>query len=80
MVEIIHFPLSSACRLMMEVDKGRGRAVMMAGNVECRGAGLTFCYSFQTFIIVYYPSISRSRHVYKINSRCPILDSYGARN
>lgn len=80
MVEIVHFSLSSACRPMMEVDKDRGRAVMIAGNVEYRGAELTFYYSFQSFIIVYYPSIPRSRHVYKINSRCPILDSYGARN
>lgn len=56
MVGIVHLPLLCPCCLIMEADKSRERAVMMAGNVDCREGRMAFCYFFfQAPSYVYAP-------------------------
>lgn len=53
MVGIVHLPLLCPCHLIiMEADKSRGTAVIMAGNVDCRGGRMPFCYRFFPRVVV----------------------------
>lgn len=57
MVGIVHLPLLCPCCLIMEADKSRERAVMMAGNVDCREGRMAFCYFFfSSFVVRICPS------------------------